>query len=443
MNKRIPLIVLLLIMLGTSLFGEMLTWMTPYQAGFNVNLEDTEKYSGAANSGTLSDGKGTSITWDTGGYTDDTMVCLIGVSKVEKLSNEEYPKIKIEVTVNSHNSEYPWHYVSASEPFIRRPFALDFIKGYKGGPKENRELTRIGIGGDDENPVTLILDLDTYSTDEAWCDIVLVLPKQDNSIGSDLSYALSTNDYFCSLSIKMYKENNTGGFDKIENAEWGMSFNGYIREAPDKRDSIVLVNVVPLPAAYAIDIDNQRVDLRAGTLQIGTFSIETGVFLDTRVDPNDPNKYSLYHNQIGNEYCIFASSIDDPFDRTGGEKFRLVLDGFESYPSDELDDVYEFNYEVGLSYGSQEKWYDGTTYVSEDSSNDLSNLLQAERKEQTVGDTHSDIGDNVLKRDSVYYQINDGDIKIRVPNTVTEEQLNNLVAGVYSSEIYFHVVSLK
>ena len=433
MKKIILLVIMLIAIMCFDLFA-VSAWLSPYPAGFNVDLEDPYNvFIGAANGTLGSDGKGVAKNFQqsgNNGYTPETMVCLIGVKDVPVNRNA-----RITVTVNSFssNSSYSWHYISASEPYIRRPFALDFVSCYY-GKNDARTVQRLGYGGDSSrNTISIDLDLINNKVTEAWVDVILYLPKD----GVDLSYALSAHDYYCNLriSVELIDENGK----KVQNVgtEWSMSFNGYVNEKPETGEKpIVFFNVTPSPEAYAIDIDNQMDDLLSiSGIQIGTFSLETQAFMDSGY--NDIPENVKYTYQKNNMYSIFASSSDNPFKK--GDKFKLILDGLESYT--DLADSYQFEYEVGLAKNNNDTpvWYDGTMSVqgktSTTSEND-SSLLNSADVTQRMGDNHQGY--------SLFFHIDDGPIYIRAAqgvNGVTRTQLENLTAGVYSSKIYFHVVS--
>lgn len=431
MKKIILLVMMLIATMCFNLFAAS-AWLSPYPAGFNVDLEDPYNvFIGAANGSLDSDGKGTAKNFQqsgNNGYTPETMVCLIGVKDVPAGYNA-----KITITVNSFssNSDYSWAYVSASEPYIRRPFALDFVSCYY-GKNDARTVQRLGYGGDSSrNTISIDLDMIKNNVTEAWVDVILYLPKD----GVDLSYALSAHDYYCDFDISV--DLVAGDDSTIHVTGWSMSFNGYVDEKPETDDKpIVFFNVTPSPEAYAIDIDNQMNDLLGiSGIQIGTFSLETQAFMDSGYD-NIPENVK-YSNQKDNMYSIFASSSDDPF-KKNGDKFKLILDGLESYT--DLADSYQFEYEVGLENNNKQTvWYDGTMSVGEGQNNtsttseNNSSLLNSANVTQSMGDNH--------KGYSLFFHIDDGPIYIRAARGVTEDQLKNLTAGVYSSKIYFHVVS--
>ena len=435
MKKIILLVIMLIAAMCFNLFAAS-AWLSPYPAGFNVDLEDPYNvFIGAANGSLDIDGKGIAKDFQqsgNNGYTPETMVCLIGVKEVPEGYNA-----KITITVNSFssNSDYSWAYVSASEPYIRRPFALDFVSCYY-GKNGARTVQRLGYGGDSSrNTISIDLDMIKNNVTEAWVDVILYLPKD----GVDLSYALSAHDYYCNFDISVDLVAGDGSSTYVDS--WSMSFNGYVNEKPETGEKpIVFFNVTPSPEAYAIDIDNQMNDLLSTSgIQIGTFSLETQAFMDSGY--NDIPENVKYTYQKGNMYSIFASSSDDPFNKQG-DKFKLILDGLESYT--DLADSYQFEYEVGLAKNNNDTpvWYDGTMSVGEGQnitstkSNNNSSLLNSADVTQSMGDNHQGY--------SLFFHIDDGPIYIRAAqgvNGVTRTQLENLTAGVYSSKIYFHVVS--
>ena len=388
-----------LLILCTICFAEASGWFSPYPAGFNVNLEDSETYTGAAESIGL-DGTGDAKRWNVSGYNDLTLIGLVGATGL----GESTVTVTIEMEVKRIGDTLC--YYSASEPELKRPFYIDLVACNRANDG-NRKVTRIGYNDKDQSfsgSVTL-----TPYNGEAWADIVLCLPDE----GVDLSYALSADDYYCGLTINM-----TGAVKKT----WSYTFNGYIQDAPLTNKAQVFFIVDPEPEASAMSLRELLLDDRK-PVQIGTYSFETQAFMSAgqTAGGDDSLKYDW---QVNNMYSIFASSSPDPFN--SNETFSMKYEG---------DSSISFPFEIVI----KNKTYKGSDEVplaNEESSGTATDfLLDAEKFNEALGGNHSGR--------SLYFRDN-GSILLKVPDeySITEEELySDFPAGTYSSTVYFHVVS--
>lgn len=389
-----------LLILCTICFAEASGWFSPYPAGFNVNLEDSETYTGAAESIGL-DGTGDAKRWNVSGYNDLTLIGLVGATGL----GESTVTVTIEMEVKRIGDTLC--YYSASEPELKRPFYIDLV-ACNSANDGKRKVTRIGYNDKDQSfsgSVTL-----TPYNGEAWADIVLCLPDEE---GVDLSYALSADDYYCGLTIEM-----TGAVEKT----WSYTFNGYIQDAPLTNKAQVFFIVDPEPEASAMSLRELLIGDRK-PVQIGTYSFETQAFMSAGQTAGGDESLK-YEYQKENMYSIFASSSPDPFNSNG--KFSMKYEG---------DSSISFPFEIVI----KSKTYDGSSEVplaNEESSGTATDfLLDAEKFEEALGDNHSGT--------SLYFRGN-GSILLKVPDDYikTEEDLySEFPAGTYSSTVYFHVVS--
>ena len=397
-----------LLILCTICFAEASGWFSPYPAGFNVNLEDSETYTGAAESIGL-DGTGDAKRWNVSGYNDLTLIGLVGATGL----GESTVTVTIEMEVKRIGDTLC--YYSASEPELKRPFYIDLV-ACNSANDGKRKVTRIGYNDKDQSfsgSVTL-----TPYNGEAWADIVLCLPDEE---GVDLSYALSADDYYCGLTIEM-----TGAVEKT----WSYTFNGYIQDAPLTNKAQVFFIVDPEPEASAMSLQELLSDDRK-PVQIGTYSFETQAFM-TEGQTAGGDESLKYGRQVNNMYSIFASSSPDPF--YGNETFSMKYEGDSSIS-------FPFEIVIGRDPNNPEfsRRYDGSNELplpNEESSGTATDfLLDSKKFDEALGPNH--------KGRSLYFRDN-GSIWLEVPDSykITEEELHSkFPAGTYSSTVYFHVVS--
>ena len=369
-------------------------WFSPYPAGFNVNLEDDATYTGAIESGS------SAKVWNSEGYNDSTLVALVGVSGLDWYEAQNKIEVKVEVDLGEDKE---WAYVSASEPYLKRPFALDFISCSPGDGGNNRTVTRLGYGTDGSETSTTVrltpaLNGGSY---EAW---------------------LSASDYFCSLKITLLVNGQPYG------SPWNFTFNGYIDDEPDMSYANIFFNIQPYPAATSLSVNELLVEKKE--IVIGEYDYETQSFL-TGGQTSGGTDDLTYDKQKDNSYYIFASA--SPEANTSGPEFRMYLNGNISSESNfpfviELKSTFN---EVTQNGGRTKKdVFDGTASTNSDGP-----FVEAGKLVESLSVTHGR-GSNLVFRDY-------GTISIRYSGPAyTQEQLyKDFSPGVYSSNVYFHIVS--
>lgn len=422
-------------------FSDATSYFSPYPAAFNVNLRDGATYGGALQSGDIDqNGEGGLAYWQQASYNDNTIIAVSGVTNI---SNDERNKYtySMEVSVQLHGDG--WNYVSASEPYLERPFAIDVIMCNQDNADTTREFVRMGAGGTTSNTITVDL-VPAYYKDrndlsEAWVDIVLYLPELTSSDTS----ALSADDYYAGLNVKIYRKENessesTGGLTEEPKllGDYSFTFNGYIDEEPDFTDAHIFFNVTPNANANSMDV-NQLL-LKDVRYDVGTYSYETQAFLSggQTAGGNDELKYQY---QSDNEYYIFASANDVPTSPNAAG-FRMYYNGDTTAES--------FPFIVGLdtatdgidSSADSVKWFDGK--------DDLKTLdSYTTPKRVTATKVEEDFGFKQGQGKTLYFRDN-GTIwidydEIANEDVDAEEIVESLSPGVYSTRIYFHIVSKK
>ena len=468
--KRIVILMLLLSICTFCFAFSATSWFAPYPAGFNVNLLDSGSYPGI--------GTTTVTSFPANGYNDPTIVALVGVMLTGDNLQNSIAKISISM---DFKGDTPWTYVSASEPYLKRPFGLDFVVCYDDSPKNNpRDVISIRPDSDDgatvkynessftENgcnkpvingetgEVTLELPLSAEKP-VVWMDIVLALPDD-----VDMSTALSADDYYCGINISLDvvqrdSDNNdtlvAGGHNS-----WTYSFNGYISSRPDATSARVFFNLLPNATANSINVSDLQ---NQNSLLIGSYTYETQSFLQRTADDGDLE----YAYQKYNNYYIFASSSKDPTD--AGGKFALTLQGLDPSQTEGYSNT-SFNYEIGIqsanaghsidwvsnsppsieeakgmkereekpnktplsvpSLSDDDAWFDGTESTATWSNENEHPPILGTRVEEDMRDDMK----SLVFKDS-------GDIYIRATNAALDP--TKLSPGVYTSTVYFHVIS--
>lgn len=418
--KRIFILGFLLICgLNSVLLAEPTSYFSTYAAAYNIDLSDSITFCGVGNNADY-------IDHAAPGYSETTLIAYVGVSGTTT-----------DINVSIEWITPPFMYQSASQSNLQRPFEIDLILRERWlweeglGIIRHDQFDRTGSvkrlnaqnshggrpvftfadptdGSNKKYGTDLGKDNDNeYENITSFLDIVLVLPK----ITENGSYQVgSADDYYASFNIIL-----TG--DGIS-ATYHCELNGYY-ETNKPASMEISLSVVPNANATSINLDDASVQAGGEGLNIGSFAYTT-----------------VAGNTNPSEYRAFVSSSLDPTE--GGEGYEFVLKKIEETEFNEKNSIM---YEVGLDNGSSPvKWYDGkasTQNISVDAGSwpwyeetitwpesFLKSNSQTMHREGDSGDTYR------------YYD--EGDILFRLAEN---SNVDDLIPGVYKSNIYFHVVA--
>lgn len=412
MRKSVSILLLLLV---AQLLTAASSFFAPYPSSFNVNLADTITYSGVPDDLSYTGGFAP-------GYSEQTMIALLGFSGLNAAAGH-----KIELTIEVVDPA-AFEYVSASEPYLSRPFELDVVKS----TSSHKSLVTFVNDSSDSSKKTATISVDA---DEIWFDFVLELPA------SGMENALAKNDYYVQLEISAKEYDDKDGDGVCDEGElvskhgpWPFYISGYIDEGSPANVSYVMMNITPTARANAISI-NQLAD--GESMHIADYFYESMAFMPgAQTDIYDEGGLS-YDEQVEKPLYVFASSSSDPNDTYAGP-FEMKMAGLEN--EDNLSSAYSFQFTIEMR---------NVNYASNNSDNskvfygytikDTDDMLSGSRVDGTLGNTHG-----TSNNKNVLYYYDDGEIYIQVPNVETQavqEALRSLTAGVYTSTIYIHVVS--
>lgn len=401
-------------------------WFSPYPASFGIDLADTATYCGEL----PTNNPGSVVHDQTPGYNDNTLVALLGVTETDSEST---------VTVSFPSDDSKWVYTSASQPDAKREYEIYLIErrryrylyddaDWSWEEDEYRtvdltesvvKLPRDSSGGSSTKDFTFPATnrsewKDNVATNDenqqvggyiigCWLDIVIALPaiadQAENVVTSP------ADDYSSELDVEV------AGLGKYH-----LEFTGFYGDDPGYRGGSVLFNVVPDPVnANSIvldDIDNNTY------IKIGDYSYTT---------THDQSKAD---NEANNEYYIFASASESPI-TPNNSGFVLRLQGTDINSTNKRITVpYTItlvtdNHGIGSARSVE---FDGKDYLN--GSILSKGLISLGRHESQIGD------DGTLH---TYYD--NGTIQFKLADTVDQDYINDLIAGVYESKVYFHVVS--
>lgn len=426
-------------------------WFSPYPAAFNVNLEDSGLYPGVAPEGDQipdnGNGLPVGVKGPSEGYSDTALIGVVGFGGVSTIGGElligwlrdNINSVRFDITFDSGGES--WNYVSASEPYLKRPFGIDVVLNYcdvndKSTGRERYLAARLGY---DDNPnftdtegTTFGIEVDKDKALESgsfWIGLYLKLPDEN----VDLSSALSADDYYSSMHIVMtvyYGDNQSDSFS------WSYIFNGYIGEELDDLETQVFLNIVPDAQANSINV----ADLEGGkSVTIGEYSYVSQAYLPESYGGNPSSE-----TMANASYYVFASSSPDP--TLPGGLFRLVSTGIESAPSAE-NVIY---YQVGIDSaniagtGTADKWYNGQDTLSSFST-DTDSLVEGDSRREQLSYDYS-LWNGYTRYYSITFE-DSGSLMIRAADAYGNQNTSFLAsdyrAGVYTSTVYLHVVSTQ
>lgn len=432
--KRLALLIFLGVIILSSSFagGDAEIWFAPYPAGFNVNLSDTSLYNGYKGGESL-------------GNQADKLIAVVGFGGMNSnlsdfLTSLRSVNIDFEFT-SQGNSD--WNYVSASEPFLKRPFGIDVVVSYEdfdevlesGKSNTGETIEKFGFFNDksasSDISDNVSLEINKIRENKAvWVGFFLNLPEEDGNINLDT--ALSANDYYCNMQVNLTIK--TGLLiEQTHTQSWNYTFNGYIGDEPDNSKTHVFFNVMPNANANSIQISALE---DGGQVEIGTYSYETQAFLYNHSENSSAGSLD-YQGQKDNSYYIFVSSSADPTLDNSNNYFQLINAGIESNPSESN----VIKYEIGIkstypNRNSEVKWYDGTS----DMNSDTDGMLAGNKREEQIG--HSGSWPFKEEHKSIVFE-DEGEIYIRASQNEYKNGFSASAfrAGIYTSTVYFHVVS--
>lgn len=418
------IVFVLFLLLVTQLLVATNAFFAPYPSSFNVDLSDTDTYCGVPESLNFVEGFAP-------GYSDQTMIALIGLSDMSGTRH------KIELNVNVVSSK-DFEYISASEPYLSRPFKLDIVENYKYGIIISRTERILLVPSGSGNVATYTTG--EITAEEVWFDIVLELPNDG------LSNALAKSDYYVQLEIYAteFVDNDGDGVCDVDeivskHGPWPFYISGYIDEGSPANVSYVMMNIAPTARANAINID----ELKNGQpMKIADYFYESMAFMPTGLtDIYDEGSLS-YSDQAGNPLYVFASSSSDPNDENA-DSFKMKMAGFED--EDNLSSAFSFPFAIEMrneNYVSTKPDENCKTFTGTTPKN-INEMLKGLSEDGKTGDQHDKDPDWLGRggEDRVIYFYDDGEIYIKLPDGYDSKQLDDLTAGVYTSRIYIHVVS--
>lgn len=427
--KKLFCIFFLILVLILPIFADAQYFMEQFSACFNVDLSTT-KYIHHDNNAVWASGSANDGATDYGKYHDNQIICVIGVEG----SSEKTP-----VTFTFTGQD--WYYIlNGTDTRYKRPFGIDLVvraafEGKGGDHKTITSVQHLGrqanapSNGDITASVTLPATDGTeyyngYKIISAWLDVILVLdPFVNKNTGLITQYGrdiTDSNDRFYGYMISsdsVYTSSfsvNVGG-----GGSYTYNLQGYYINNPLGSSSssgfTSSITVSPNANANSFEIKGLKPsnDSKSKSAVIGNYYYTTN---------------SVRNGNKNAKAYFFVSS--SPNGNQSIDNFLLkYVSPISGQPISSENKYNSVTYEIGLkSLGSTDDdivWFNGKDNYSIIRS-DLSKALKAKTSIEKGSNTSKDL---IRVHD-------DGDILLRISGNVED-----LSAGRYRSNIYFHVVT--
>ena len=410
-KRRVLIFVFLLfsVICSVNAFAAAQTFMKQFSSAFLVNLA-SNIYKAHGSSPEWASGSASNPSTNDNNYYDNQMLCTMGISDTTK-----------DVTFTFSLASGHWLYLlDETDLRFSRPFGVDLIiRGVNRSTGSHESVTvngsqivHMGLDADNssDNSATFVIPSSIWNTySSIWLDVCLVM---DPVLGDDgkvkvngTTYTVTPTDDNYKARIKVVVKNSdlSGGTET-----YLIDLLGYYTTSGEHPgSSTAILNVTPTAAASSLDIEKLKTD---GVVQtVASYSFTTATFLDNTVLTNGKVHFYLSSTESG------TGTISDGFTLkfTRNNKVPSVLNGYNS--------VKYTARIVSSEYSGQTKDFDGNAVFGDTS------------KYYSVSADHinTSTGHGSLTRwhDS-------GTIEVRITGDI-----DNLVAGLYTSTIYFHVVT--
>lgn len=314
---------------------------------------------------------------------ENLLVASLGVVA----SNQSKPVVRFEFPDD-------FCFVSTSQPYFRIPFGLNIVVNQQ-NDNGNNETTTYSCGYDDNGNLTvpdnneLVLDDELHIKGQGgYIEILVYLVLPDSYEDFNPGPA---SDYFTRQITVSCPE------DATDKKTYSIVMQGYYETEGTQVADSVIFSVTPGANARTINISAL---LEGQSVEVGVYNMTTISESDTS---DDSSPYYIY--ALGSSF----------FDDERASHFRLT---------NTTDQTSSFQYTVTLISDASGEGTDFTGFLD---FKDISELKPTEKRIETMPDGNS-----------IATCYGSGTIEISVnPENVPD----NLSAGYYSSDIYFHVVS--
>lgn len=409
-KRRVLVFVFLLSSMVCSIaaFAAAQTFMKQFSSAFLVNLA-SNIYKAHGSSPVWASGSASNPSTNDNYYYDNQMLCTMGISGTTG-----------SVTLTFSLDSGHWLYLlDETDLRFSRPFGVDLIiRGVNRSTGSHESVTingnqivHMGLDedGSSDKSATFVIPSTTWNTySSIWLDVCLVMdPVLDSNghvkVGSTTYTVTPTDDnYKARIKVSIDNADLAGGTET-----YLIDLLGYYTTSGEHPgSSTAILSVTPTAAASSLDIEKLKTDAVVQTVASYSFTTAT---MTSGVNTNGKVHFFLSSTEGG------TGSIDDGFTLkfTRNNKVPSVLNGYNS--------VKYTARIVSSEYPGQTMDFDGNAVFG-----NTDNYYSVSADHVSTSTGH---GDLTRWHDS-------GTIEVRITGDI-----DNLVAGLYTSTIYFHVVT--
>lgn len=413
MKKKFIVLLLSLVLCSSAVFAEASVFMKQFSSAFLVNLNDS-KYMSHSSDPQWKQGEATNPSSGLDYYYDNQMICTLGIQNTTK-----------DVTFKFSLESGHWLYLlDETDMRFSRPFGVDLIiRGNRGNGHESvsvngSKIVHLGITSvsNDKNTMEVSFSIPAATMaayKSVWLDVCLVMDPvlgTDGNVtvggtgGTTYTVTPSEDNYKARIKVTVENEDIAGG----SSTNYVDLLGYYTTDGTHPGSTNAILTVTPTAAASSLDIEK----LKENSIEQVVASYK---FTTATVSNNKNSKFYFFLSSSQNE-SIENDGFSLKYTRNG--KVPSVLNKYNSV-------AYEAKI-VSSEYPGKTTSFDGKVGQNVTSATNLSTYHAIDVDHVSTSTGH---GDLARWHDS-------GNVVVKVTGST-----DDLVAGLYTSTIYFHVIT--
>lgn len=410
MKKKFIVLLLSLVLCSSAVFAEASVFMKQFSSAFLVNLNDS-KYMSHSSDPQWKQGEATNPSSGLDYYYDNQMICTLGIQNTTK-----------DVTFKFSLESGHWLYLlDETDMRFSRPFGVDLIiRGNRGNGHESvsvngSKIVHLGITSvsNDKNTMEVSFSIPAATMaayKSVWLDVCLVMDPvlgTDGNVivgGSTYTVTPSEDNYKARIKVTVENEDISGG----SSTNYVDLLGYYTTDGTHPGSTNAILTVTPTAAASSLDIEK----LKENSIEQVVASYK---FTTATVSNNKNSKFYFFLSSSQNE-SIENDGFSLKYTRNG--KVPSVLNKYNSV-------AYEAKI-VSSEYPGKTTSFDGKVGQNVTSATNLPTYHAIDVDHVSTSTGH---GDLARWHDS-------GNVVVKVTGST-----DDLVAGLYTSTIYFHVIT--
>lgn len=400
-------LVFLLFLFPVMLFAQLYSYFIPMGTSYNVDLNSLD-YSGTKN------GK-----W--GEYDDSDIAGLLGIA------NDSNPTIPdgtyyIEFTPSGDG----WFYQSQNDPSLKIPYGLDLVIRYEfPSDKEGSTYDVVHLGNNENKgsdaPSSVVVTA-AGGWEALWIDVVLTIPVQTrNEMAQNGKIQFGpADDYLTRFTIRVYGGKYNSETKEYEiDGTYTMYLSGFYGNYESGSGDILFVLEPAVNATY-LELNTINVYKEGSQIEKSGTPLGTYYYSSTGIRSPEGNRFNFTDtSKFTSPFDMFISASRNPYipyDR--GFELRHVR------YSDSTSESVNIPFVIGVKSkrSNDVEVYDGKGSADDTNTPKMTSIFRYDKSRP---------GD----RDAVTF-LDEGEIYFMLK----EDLPQNIIAGYYTGNIYFHVI---